>query len=170
MKVEKRIKNGSFEIAVMKGHPGDLCWYEPGKTPSSYLIVWRDKKYYEIRINNDFDKLISDEKYLSAKTDFYSLFLVEPLKKDMEFGSDPDMPRDDTFYEWLVEDEQGGSLSHVIGISQRKTFSKYILIYRTMPDHQILDFVPSVGITRFQYVHHGTVSEVDVHLAEFHRK
>ena len=170
MKVEKRIKSGSFEIAVMKGHPGDLCWYEPGKAPSSYLIVWRDNKYYKIRINNDFDKLISDDKYLSTKTNFNSLFLVAPLKKDMEFGNDPDMPRDDTFYEWVVEDEQKGNLSHVIGTSQRKTFSKYTLIYRTMPDHQIVGFVPFVGITRFRYVHHGTVSEADVHLAEVHGK
>jgi hypothetical protein len=170
MEVEKRLKNGSFEVAVMKGHPGDLCWYEPGKKPSRYLIVWRDNRFYEISINNDFGKLIGDETYLYSKADFSSLFLVVPLKKDMEFGNDPDIQRNDRMYEWVVDNEQRDSLSHVGGISEKKPFTKYSLIYRTLPDHQIVDFVPFVGITRFIYVHHGTVSEVDVRLAEFRKR
>ena len=170
MKVEKRLKNGPFEIAVMKGHPGDLCWYEPGKRPSLYLIVWRDNKYYEIRVNNDFDKLISDEEYLSTKTDFNSLFLVAPLKKDMEFGNDPDIQRDDRMYEWVVDNEQRSRLPHVAGISGKKVFTKYTLMYRTNPDHQIVEFVSSVGITSYIYQHHGTISEVDVRLIDFRKK
>jgi hypothetical protein len=169
MNVEKRLKNGSYEIAVMKGHPADLCWYEPGKGPSRYLIVWKDNKYYEIRIYNDFDKLISDEAYLSTKTNFNTLFLVVPLKKDMEFGNDPDIQREDRMYEWVVDDEQRGNLSHVTGV--RKTrFTKYTLMYRTNPDHQIVEFVPQIGITHYIYQHHGTVSEVDVRLTAFRKK
>jgi len=169
MEVAKRLRNGPFEIAVMKGHPGDLCWYEPGKGPSSYLIVWRDNKYYEIRIYNDFDKLTSDEAYLSTKTDFNTLFLVVPLKKDMEFANDPNIQRDDRMYAWVVEDEQRGNLSHVAGVLKRR-FTKYTLMYRTNPDHQIVEFVPSVGITHYIYQHHGTVSEVDVRLTAFRKK
>jgi hypothetical protein len=170
MEVEKTLKNGLFEVAVMKGHPSDLCWYEPGKKPSRYLIVWRDNRFYEIRINDDLDKLIGDEAYLSTKVNFNTLFLVAPLKKDMEFGNDPGIQRDDRMYEWVVENEQRNNLSQVGGISEKETLTKYTLIYRTLPDHQIVDFVPSVGITRFIYVHHGTVSEVDVGLAEFRKR
>ena len=169
MEVEKRLKNGSFEIAVMKGHPSDLCWYEPDKKPSRYLIVWRDNKYYEIRIDNDFDKLISDEAYLSSKTNYSSLFLAIPLKRGLEFGSDPDTPREGTFYEWFVEDEQRGLFSHVTGIPHGKYYQKFTLMYRTMPDHQMVEFVPFVGITKYSYQHHGTVSEVDVRLTEFRK-
>ncbi len=170
MEVIDRVKNGPYEIAVMKGHPGDLCWYEPGRKPSRYLIVWKDSKYYEVSIHNDFDKLVNDEAYLFSKTNFNSLFLVDPLKKNLEFGNDPDIHRDDTFYEWLVEDEERGSLSGIGGIPRREKVQKYTLVYRTMPDHQIVEFVPSVGITKYIYQHHGTVSEVDVRLTEFRKK
>jgi hypothetical protein len=170
MRVEKRIKNGSFEIAVMKGHPSDLCWYEPGKKPSSYLIAWKDNKYYEIPISNDLNKLITDEAYLSTRADFNSLFLVVPLKKDMVFGNDPDIQRDGRMYEWAVDDEQRSKLLHVAGISKKKVFTKYILMYRTNPDHQIMEFVPSVGISSYFYRHYGTVSDVDVRLIVFRKK
>ena len=170
MQVIKRLKNGPYEIALMKGHPADLCWYGPGQKPGEYLIVWKDQKYYLIRINNDTEKLINDESYLSTKADFNSLFLIAPLKKDMVFGSDPDNQRTDQMYVWFVDNEHRSKLSHVAGISEKKVFTKYTLMYRTNPDHQIVEFVPSVGITNFLYVHHGTVAEADVRLVEFHQK
>jgi hypothetical protein len=38
------------------------------------------------------------------------------------------------------------------------------LVYRTLPGHQVVEFVPEVGITRDSYVHHGTVAEADARL------
>jgi hypothetical protein len=46
--------------------------------------------------------------------------------------------------------------------------NQYQLVYRTLPDHQIIEFAPNIGITRYTYVHHGTVSETDLKLIEFH--
>ena len=37
---------------------------------------------------------------------------------------------------------------------------------RTNPEHEIVTFVPGVGITAYVYAHHGTVSEVNVRLVE----
>lgn len=41
--------------------------------------------------------------------------------------------------------------------------------YRSLPDYQAIDLVPGVGITRFVYVHHGTVAETDVRLRSVRR-
>ena len=38
----------------------------------------------------------------------------------------------------------------------------------TMPDSSSFGFIPGVGISGYAYRHHGTISEVDVHLIEFH--
>ncbi|MFZ4775826.1 MAG: hypothetical protein ACOYM3_10700 [Terrimicrobiaceae bacterium] len=43
------------------------------------------------------------------------------------------------------------------------------IAYRTTPDHQILDFVPGIGIVGFHYVHHGTLSETDLGLIGFRK-
>ena len=81
-----------------------------------------------------------------------------------------DIQRDDRMYEWVVDDEQRIRLPHVAGISGKKVFTRYTLMYRTNPDHQIVEFLPSIGITRYIYQHHGTVSEVDVRLIDFRKK
>src|SRR5262245_7393313 len=39
MEVVRQVRLGKYEIAVMKGGPEDLIWYEPGKPRRDYLIV-----------------------------------------------------------------------------------------------------------------------------------
>ncbi len=170
MQITKRLKNGTYEIAILKGHPDDLCWYEPGQKPADYLVVWKSQNYHLIHVDKDLDKLISNESYLSSKVAFYNLFLVEPLKQDIEFGMEIDDKRPDHMYRWFVDNEEMTKPYKICGVDEQKAMKKYTLTYRTNPDHQIVDFVPSVGITRFIYVHHATVSEVDVRLVEFGRK
>jgi hypothetical protein len=46
----------------------------------------------------------------------------------------------------------------------------YRSIYRTNPDHVIVDFVPKLGVVRYVYEHHGTVSSVDVKLVKVMRR
>ena len=46
--------------------------------------------------------------------------------------------------------------------------SQFLLSFRTRPDHTIIEFVPGIGITRYVYVHHGTVAEADVKLIEYY--
>jgi hypothetical protein len=58
----------------------------------------------------------------------------------------------------------------VVGMKKGKAVNRFKLSYRTNPEHEIVHFVPTIGITKFTYVHHGTVSEADVRLIEFHQK
>jgi ribonuclease I len=43
--------------------------------------------------------------------------------------------------------------------------TRWRLAYRALPDEQTIDFIPGVGISRFEYVHHGTTATIDVHLS-----
>jgi len=38
-----------------------------------------------------------------------------------------------------------------------------------VPGYEIIEFVPGVGITRYTFFHHGTVSETDLRLIEYHK-
>ena len=58
--------------------------------------------------------------------------------------------------------------SLVKGFRPSKVLLSYRSIYRTNPDHIIVDFVPRLGVVRYIYEHHGTVSSVDVKLKEIH--
>ena len=44
---------------------------------------------------------------------------------------------------------------------------EYQLIFRTNPDHEIMTLVPGVGITAWEYAHHGTTAEANLRLIEF---
>lgn len=57
---------------------------------------------------------------------------------------------------------------HVEGISASETINEYTVYLVTLPDHTIIHFAPSIGITQYEYVHHGTVSAANVKLIEYH--
>jgi hypothetical protein len=86
------------------------------------------------------------------------------------FGADPETKRrfPDGRYAWCVDDRSTVSLAGIKGVPQERRSTAYALAYRTNPDHQIATYVPGIGLVSYVYSHHGTVSEVDVRLVEFH--
>jgi hypothetical protein len=40
-------------------------------------------------------------------------------------------------------------------------------VYRTLPDHQVIGFVPGLGVTAYRYAHHGTVARAEAVLAGY---
>ena len=95
------------------------------------------------------------------------LFLDLPLTGEKVFGETDQITRTDRSYCWFVDGEENSALDGVSGISPTDRFRQYRLVYQTRPDHVIMHFVPGIGITHFEYVHHGTVSECDVRLVEY---
>jgi hypothetical protein len=162
MEVVRRLTAGPYEVAVMKGHPSDLAWYEGDKKPSEYLIVRDGGKYYRIRDTN-----ISDAASLESKFDSEALFLLLPLPQGC-LAPDPEVKRNDIMYCWAAATPRPVRIAGVPGVAPEKQFMSVDIGMRTNPDHEIVTFAAGIGITALIYSHHGTVSEVDVKLAEFH--
>ena len=171
MDVVRSARVGRYEVALLKGHPADLAWYESGKPRGDHLIVRDAGRYYRLGLRDpgkELAALLSDVTQLESRLDSDALFLDLPLREGTCFGEDPDAKRDDMFYCWYVEKEMRRTLDGVKGISPTKQIVMFRLSWRSNPDHTFVDFVPGVGITRYVYGHHGTVSEADLRLVEYH--
>jgi len=153
---------GRYEVAVMKGHPQDLAWYEESKPRSDYLIVRDGTKYYHLKGSR-----IPEAAQLESKLDFNSLFLEVPPPMGC-LARDPDIKGDDEMYCWAVSDPMPVRLDGVKGVPADTELKGFELAFRTNPDQQLVTFVPGLGITSYVYEHHGTVSEVSMKLTEFH--
>lgn len=161
---------GRYEVAVMNGDPGDLIWYETGKQRRDYLIVRDGAKYYRLPLDkrDEAAALFSDVRRLESRLNLYSLFLDLPLREGMCFGREPENKRNDNFFCWAVSRPTAGRINGVKGISSEQQLTTFNLRYYANTDHTIIDFVPGIGITSYVFAHHGTVSEVDVKLVEYH--
>ncbi|MCB9076612.1 MAG: hypothetical protein H6631_03410 [Anaerolineaceae bacterium] len=152
---------------LLKGSPLDLAWYEPGKEPGTHVIVQVGTKYY-YGDKTTWSRLQDPDDLLLELVTEGDLFLDLPLQANKYFGETAQITRSDFAYFWVVEGEETVSLEQVTGLDSAGELTQYALAFRTLPDHQLVDFVPGVGISHYVYVHHGTVAEADVRLVEFH--
>ncbi|HMQ52081.1 MAG TPA: hypothetical protein PKE64_02035 [Anaerolineae bacterium] len=166
MAVVEIIERGPVRGIRLKGHPADLTWYEPGQQPRDHFIIQVNNKFYE-GFEETWQRLQDPEDFLIDLVSEGMLMLDLPLWSGKSFGEAAQLTRPDGFYHWLVTEEEIATLDKVTGISNDEPLTRYTVAFRTNPDHQIVDFVPGVGITHYIYSHHGTVSDVDVVLTEF---
>jgi hypothetical protein len=151
-------------LALVRGFPDELAWYQPGQEPHLGILVCKQNKLYHLDAANDeeahelFRHLQMDTKAAFSDND---LLLDLPLSVGKMWSQDP--PRDDHMYCWYVESMEEQSLP-MAAASGKARKDVYAVRYSTNPDHQVMEFAPGIGITRFIYVHHGTVASADVHL------
>lgn len=173
MEVLERLSRGQVTAAVVKGHPLDLAHFENGKAPGDYLMVRVGPgKYYLLRQNRRdeaLQRLRDENDLLHGLVRDEEMFLDTPLVPGKIYGEVAQITRQDLSYSWIVESVGPAKLDGIKGIPPRGQKVQYELVHRTRPDHQIIDFVPGIGITRYIYGHHGTVSEIEVKLVEFRR-
>lgn len=170
MKVLRTIVRNGIEIALVKGHPADLCWYEKGKTPGNYLIARYRESYYLVTLkDNDWQKvaakIVKKDGQLSLSDEEIELFLELPLYDGRRFG-DLSPERSDNEYGWYVEKATPASWDD-LPVSSTKNGTIYQLTFKTNPDETTYEFLSRVGIVSFSYRHHGTVAEVDLRLVKF---
>lgn len=164
MEIVKTFERDGIAAARVKGHPGDLAWYDENRQPGDYLIArTSEDKYYLVnasRVDNIMKRLLDENDSLDGLFDKTELFLDLPLSINKTFGGL------DGGYHWQVI-EVDSLDSWLIRELPLPHFTRYRLGLVTLPDHTIVDFVPGVGITGYTYIHHGTVSEVNVKLVGF---
>ena len=168
MEVIRSERVGKYEVTFLEGHPEDLAWFTPGKPRGIHVFVNDGGRYYELGSVTDPGSLLADEATLESHLQPESVFLELPLNKGMCLGRAPDIQRDDNMYCWSVGAPTSYAPQGVTGIPSGNPFFDYELSFRSLPDHTMIHFVPGIGITSFVYGHHGTLSEADVHLIEYH--
>lgn len=171
MEILDTIKRGHLFAALVKGHPHDLVWYEGYQTPGDYLILRvGNSKYYILdqpRADEAIKRLKNMDDFLGGLVSEDDLFLEYPIKKGDVFGQAAQLTRPDMSYFWFVESVDKIRPEGIKGVASQKELEKYVLTFQSAPDHQIVGFIPGVGISSFLYMHHGTVAEADLKLAEF---
>jgi len=153
---------------LVRGWIQDLAWYSPGQRQQLTLLLEIRGALYQLGVGDSaaaIDTLIDAVRDASAAARRSQLVIDSALVVGRLYGQEADRgDRNDDMYAWLVESK--GRLSNRPGwLSLATEPTQWQLVYRTLPDDQLLDFVPGVGITRFVYTHHGTVATTDVHLS-----
>ncbi|MEY2902096.1 MAG: hypothetical protein RLY89_1202 [Bacteroidota bacterium] len=155
MEVVDVIPHGNANAVIVKGFPTDLVWYEGKAERGNYLLLVDSNKVYLCNLPPDdslnFRVKDTNDALTNLKTG-YNIIFDFPLIKGKTWGADPEMPqRSDSMYAWVVQNT--ASSSQAAGIK-----------YNTNPDHSIFEFQPGVGITGYQFEHHGTVMNLNMKL------
>jgi len=169
MEVVEMVERGEIVGYALRGHPSDLAWYEEGKQRSEYVIVqFGPDKFYKTDDLKALQRLKDETDSLNGLAHEAQLILDFPLLPGKRFGELEQVNRTDGRYCWVVEQDKRILSKRINGVPSSEMIPEYTLHFVTLPDHVIVDFAPGVGITRYEYVHHGTVSEVNVKLVEYH--
>ena len=150
----------SISVAIVKDWLSGLAWWDPTRTEIRSLIVCEPGRIYHIQPSDTVSAALVDSlldgRQRPSEDD---LILRFPLRTGDLFGRDaPD--RDDTFYAWFVESARAMP-ADLARMETGASDSLFTLAYRSLPDHQFVDFAPGLGVTRYVYGHHGTVAQAD---------
>jgi len=167
MEVERVFQRNAIIGYEMAGAPWDLAWYESGKEQSKYGIVQAGGKYYKVPFDTII-RLLNEDDNLFGLVDERNIFLDIPLVNGKKFCDTISMTRPDNMYCWNVGEGKLFDANNITGVDPSKELWEFSIVNQTMPDVSIMYFVPGIGISHFIYRHHGTVSDVDVHLIEYY--
>jgi hypothetical protein len=161
---------GDLRAYLVHGWFLDLAWFETGRERGGYLWITYQNRFYVLQLNPDLLKAFRDPRAsLLEKIKTEQPMIQLPLTdsqcaQPLEEGQE--LKRDDLFYCWHFEEKTKVRLQ-AAGLATHSA-AVWKLWYRTMPDHQILGFVPHVGFVSYDFAHHGTPSEAHVKLVEAH--
>lgn len=132
-------------VALVRGFPSELTWYGDKQHPKYSLLILSSESLTEIETENREE--------------------ARRLAQEFSTRSSELMQQADTIMAFPLRD---GSRfrPRVKGFRSSGALMRYQEIYRSNPDHIIIDFVPGLGVVRYVYEHHGTASSVDVVLKE----
>lgn len=168
--IRRVIQHGDVHGIVISGFPFDSAWSDDQPKISDSLLVESKGKFYWItdaRFQQAVNRLEQSSDSLDGLFTDDDLMLEWPLHEGQKYCDPTGMARPDESYCWVVTSSQKASLAGVAGVENGER-NEFVLEYRTNPDNTRFTFVPRVGITRYEYHHHGTVADTELQLVEFH--
>jgi hypothetical protein len=173
MEVTEVISRDLVVAAVLKGHPRDLIWFDPKREPGSYVIVQVNlRKHYLLegdRAQVVLKRLKDPSDLLSDLIRDSEVFLETPVTLAQRFCEAEMLTRTDWMYCWFVEEERTPTVKTVPGVRADWDGPEWGIVHRSLSSHEIIGFAPGIGLTSYDFGHHGTTSEVQLKLTEFGR-
>lgn len=169
MEIVDVVERNGVRASVVRGFPWDLAWWVPNREPGFCVLLVMTNHVYRIDVDSEkagedlARRLTNEPRELPSCAEDWLAF---PLAEGKKWGGD--IERKDNNYCWYVQGRKLGRLK-VVGYVDKPSVNIWTLVFRTTPDHQIIDIVEGVGITRYVYVHHGTVASADVRLVSIRR-
>jgi hypothetical protein len=171
MEIRRFIQHGEVSAAVVSGFPTDLDWSNGKAQPWNSLLVEKSGKFYLLGDDHFAEavhRLEQPSDPLTGLLQDDDVFLHWPLQKGEKFCDAEGMARPDRRYCWVVQSSRPASLDSATGIPPG-TRTEFVIQYRTNPDHVQFTFVPGIGLSTYEYHHHGTVADTELKLVEFHQ-
>jgi hypothetical protein len=151
------IRRDSSIVAAVENWPSSLAWWEPSQAPDTTLLVCLNDRVYHLGgSQNDGRSAVSEAASGTLTLRADNLILAFPLHEGLLYAQEPP-DRTDTFYGWFVE-AAVPMPSPLVRLGASPADSLYTIANRTVPDHQIVQFAPRLGVTQYTYAHHGTVA------------
>lgn len=167
------IRHGEYTGAVIRGFPGDLDWSDGRPNPTDSLLVrFGQEKFYlisEERFGSSLQMLENPIESLEGLLNDGDIFLQLPLAQGKKYCNAENMARSDGRYCWIVESSKSIDLAELTRGTLKGRGTSFRIRYVTNPDDLTYEFVPGVGITRYEYHHHGTVADTELQLSGFRR-
>jgi len=167
MEVRRVIPRNDIVGYEMLGAPWDLAWYEEGQVPNEYGIIQAGGNFYRTSLDT-VRRLLDEKDSLKDLVGEYDIFLDVPLIQGKKFCDLDSLIGANGMYCWVVGDVSPENISNIKDIASSDAVSEFSIYNRTNPDHSIIKFIPGVGISGYEYHHHGTISDVEVRLIEYH--
>jgi hypothetical protein len=173
MEIQRLVRRGEYTGAVIRGFPGDLDWSDGHANPTDSLLVrFGQEKFYLIskeRFASSLEMLENPNQSLQGLLSDGDIFLQLPLAQGKKYCDAENMARSDGHYCWIVESSESIDLADLSGGTIKGRGTSFRIRYVTNPDDLTYEFVPGVGVTRYEYHHHGTVADTELRLTEFRR-
>jgi hypothetical protein len=167
------VHRNALIVALVKGFPLTLDQAE-GQPKEDVVIKTSDRKFFliphedvDLPDRNTMKRVKDPDDSLEGLLSDNDWFLQLPLSEGKKFCEQEQMKRSDEWYCWVTGAPHWLRLGQVRGIEPTKK-RMFSLANRTMPDDMRFEFVPGVGITRYEYHHHGYSYGTEISLIEFH--
>ncbi len=146
MSVLSSQSSGATTVTVLQGFPGDLSAYKPGLKPGRTLWTTSGDGLYLQTLSAEEDLKSAVAEALKGPPAGDRILKSSPQVGDC-LGNEPD--RHDGKYCWSVERK-----------ITRQGRAGWSIAYQTLSDQERIEVVPGLGITGYEYEHHGTVASV----------
>jgi hypothetical protein len=172
MEVREVIAREFATAAIITGHPRDLIWYQPDRQPQTSVVVRvSGGRHYLVGPERSAEVISRMKDAADSRAGLVresEAFLVTPIALDQRICEAEFLTRADGMYCWWVDEERnpGPPIKAAPAVWDGL---EYAMTYRAIGSTETVAFGRGVGITSYDFTHHGTTSDVQLRLVEVGR-